>query len=354
MIVNPKIDEREISEAVSPYIIAEISANHNGDIENAKKIISMAKACGANAVKMQTYKPETITLDSKKDDFWISDGLWAGHTLYELYEWAHTPWEWHKELFGYARDIGITIFSTPFDNTAVELLEELETPAYKIASFECVDLKLIERVAKTQKPLIISTGMANELEIEEAVKVAKDYGSGELILLHCVSGYPAPSNEYNLVTIKDMKERFNVHVGLSDHTLDNVTAISAIAMGAVMVEKHVTLDRTAGGPDDSFSLEADGLRDLCIETKIAWEAIGKVNYARTDAERGNLKFRRSLYFVNSLPAGAVISEADIASVRPGFGLAPKYFDNVVGARLLKSVEKHSPVTMDSLNIKLPD
>ena len=341
---------REVCEKVPPYIIAEISANHNGDIKNAFKIIDMAKRCGADAVKIQTYTPDTITLNSEKEDFIIKDGLWKGRTLHQLYEWAHTPWDWHKAIFEYAKNVGITLFSTPFDDTAVDLLEELNTPAYKIASFECTDLKLIKRVAQTKKPLIISTGMANDQEIEEAVETAMQFGNGELTLLHCVSGYPAPAADYNLRTLEDMKKRFGVNVGLSDHTLNNVTAIAAVAFGAVMVEKHVTLDRNAGGPDDSFSLEEDGLQELCSTTRIAWQALGKVNYERTEAEKGNVKFRRSLYFVRAMKQGDTITEKDIRSVRPGFGLAVKFYDNLIGAKVLTEVEKNTPVTFDSVSL----
>ena len=342
---------REISEQVPPYIIAEISANHNGTLENAFKIIDMAKRCGADAVKMQTYTPDTITLNSEKEDFVIKDGLWKGRTLHQLYEWAHTPWEWHAEMFAYAKEVGITLFSTPFDDTAVNLLEDLNTPAYKIASFECIDLNLIKRVAHTNKPLIISTGMANDAEIGEAVETAMKFGTGELTLLHCVSGYPSPADEYNLRTIADMKNRFGVNVGLSDHTLSNVTAISAVALGAVMVEKHVTLNRDGGGPDDSFSLEEDGLLELCSSTKVAWQALGKVNYERTEAEKGNVKFRRSLYYVRSLKKGDVITENDIRSVRPGYGLPPKYYEKLIGLRVLQTIEENTPVTFESVNIQ---
>ena len=343
---------REVSDKVPPYIIAEISANHNGNVENAFKIIDMAKRCGADAVKMQTYTPDTITLNSSKDDFVIKDGLWKGRTLHQLYEWAHTPWEWHAEMFAYAKEVGITLFSTPFDATAVTLLEELNTPAYKIASFECTDLTLIQRVASTNKPLIISTGMANDSEIGEAVDTALKFGSGELTLLHCVSGYPSPAGEYNLRTIADMKNRFGVHVGLSDHTLDNTTAIAAVALGAVMVEKHVTLDRNGGGPDDSFSLEEDGLRELCSSTQTAWQSLGKVNYERTEAEKGNVKFRRSLYYVRTLKEGDIITENHIRSVRPGFGLPPKYYNKLIGSKVTMSVEENSPVTLESVHLGL--
>ena len=352
MVENSKILRREVSDEFPPYIIAEISANHNGNVANAFKIIDMAKRCGADAVKMQTYTPDTITLNSSKEDFVIKDGLWKGRTLHQLYEWAHTPWEWHAELFAYSKDVGITLFSTPFDDTAVDFLEELDTPAYKIASFECTDLNLIKRAASTNKPLIISTGMANDSEIGEAVDTAIKFGSGELTLLHCVSGYPSPAAEYNLRTLADMKNRFGVHVGLSDHTLDNTTAIAAVALGAVMVEKHVTLDRNGGGADDSFSLEEDGLRELCSSTKTAWQSLGKVNYERTEAEKGNVKFRRSLYFVRALKEGDVITENDIRSVRPGFGLPPKYYHNLIGTKVAISVEKNSPVTLESVNLEL--
>lgn len=342
---------REVSCDVPPYIVAEISANHNGNVENAFKIIDMAKRCGADAVKMQTYTPDTITLNSAKEDFVIKYGLWKGRTLHQLYEWAHTPWEWHAALFAYAKDVGITLFSTPFDDTAVDLLEELNTPAYKIASFECTDLNLIKRVARTNKPIIISTGMANDAEIGEAVETAMKFGNGKLTLLHCVSGYPSPPGEYNLRTITDMQNRFGVNVGLSDHTLSNVTAISAVALGAVMVEKHVTLNRDGDGPDDSFSLEEDGLMELCTATRTAWQALGKVNYERTEAEKGNVKFRRSLYYVRSLQEGDVITENDIRSVRPGFGLPPKYYETLIGSKVTMSVEKNSPVNLESVKLK---
>lgn len=345
-----QIDEREISPNMPPYIIAEISANHNGKIDNAYKIIDMAKRAGAHAIKMQTYTPDTITLNSDKPDFQINEGLWAGTNLYKLYEKAFTPWEWHKELFEYAKYKSISIFSTPFDFSAVEFLESLDAPAYKIASFECIDLPLIRVAASTGKPLIISTGMADQKEIQDAVDTALKYGNGALTLLHCISGYPTPTMEYNLQTMSDMRKRYGVDVGLSDHTLSNITAISAVALGAVMVEKHVTLDRNGGGPDDSFSLEEDGLKELCTATKTAWQAIGKVNYDRTEAEKGNVKFRRSLYYVRSMKEGDIITENDIRSVRPGFGLPPKFYDNLIGSKVKKSVEENTPVTLDSVDL----
>ena len=292
---------------------------------------------------MQTYTPDTITLNSKKPDFMINEGLWAGNSLYDLYSKAYTPWEWHAELFEHAKTQELTIFSTPFDFTAIELLEKLNAPAYKIASFECIDLPLIRAAASTGKPLIISTGMANESEINDAVETALKFGSGELALLHCVSGYPAPAQEYNLLTLKDMREKFGVTVGLSDHTLSNTTAVAAVALGATLIEKHVTLDRSGGGPDDSFSLEENDLEDLCTVTKTAWEALGKVNYERTEAEKGNVKFRRSLYFVRDLKQGDIITQDCVRSVRPGFGLAPKHLDAIIGAKLNRDVSANTPV-----------
>lgn len=332
------IDGRKIGPDYRPYIIAELSANHNGDIDRALKIMSAAKKAGADAIKLQTYSADTITIDCGSDEFQIHGGLWDGQSLYNLYQGAQMPWDWHKPLFDKAKDLGITIFSSPFDFTAVKLLEELNAPAYKIASFELVDLPLIKRVAETGKPMIMSTGMANKLEIQEAVDTARNNGCNELVLLHCVSGYPAPAMQYNLKTINDMSARYNVLSGLSDHTIDNATAVAAVALGACLIEKHVTLDRKGGGPDDSFSIEPDELAKLCADVNTAWQAIGKVNYERTDAEKGNVKFRRSLYFVKSAKKGDEITEEIVKSIRPGFGIAPKYLQEVLGKPLLQDVE----------------
>ncbi|MDI3515238.1 MAG: hypothetical protein PWP40_2467 [Rhodocyclaceae bacterium] len=338
---------RDIGDGCAPYIIAEMSANHNGDLNAALRIIEEAKRAGADAIKIQTYRPDTITLKSDLPDFQITDGLWAGRTLYDLYEWAHTPWEWHKPLFEHARKLGITIFSSPFDNTAVDLLEDLNAAAYKIASFEAVDLPLIKYVASTGKPMIISTGMADAEEIQEAIDAAREGGCKELAILHCVSGYPAPAEDYNLRTIPDMIERFGLVTGLSDHTLDNTTAIASVVMGASIIEKHFTLDRSGGGPDDSFSLEPTELAALCRDSKTAWAALGKVDYGRKSSEQGNVKFRRSLYFVKDLKAGDVITADAVRSVRPGFGAAPKHIDQILGHRLNIDVTANTPV-----NIKL--
>lgn len=329
----------------SPYIIAELSANHNGKLETALKIIEAAKVAGASAVKLQTYRPDTITLDCNSEEFQIHGGLWDGRTLYELYEEAHMPWEWHAPLFDHARKLGITIFSSPFDHTAVDLLEDLNAPAYKIASFEAVDLPLIKYAASTGKPMIISTGMADAREIQEAIDAAREGGCKELAILHCVSGYPALAGDYNLRTIPDMIARFGLVTGLSDHTLDNTTAITSIGLGASLVEKHFTLDRSGGGPDDSFSLEPTELTALCRDARTAWEAMGKVDYGHKLSEQGNVKFRRSLYFVKALKAGEIVAANAVRSVRPGYGAAPKYLDQVVGRRVASDVEANSAVDL---------
>ena len=341
-----EIDNRKIGPDFPPYIIAELSANHNGDINRAFEILEMAKRCGADAIKLQTYTQDTLTIDCDKPDFKIEGGLWDGRTLYDLYTEAHMPWDWHKPLFAKAKELGITIFSSPFDTTAVDLLEELGAPAYKIASFEAIDLPLIEYVAKTGKPLIISTGMANKEEIQEAVETAKNAGCKELIVLHCVSGYPAPSGDYNLATIPDMAQRFDVLTGLSDHTIDNTTAIASVVLGACLIEKHVTLDRKGGGPDDSFSLEEPELFQLCRDAKIAWEALGKVNYERKESEKGNLVFRRSLYVVKDIKAGELFTNQNVRSIRPGYGLAPKYLQTILGTMAKENIEKGTPLTRD--------
>ncbi|MBR9925502.1 MAG: pseudaminic acid synthase [Gammaproteobacteria bacterium] len=344
-MTNPciQIKGRRVGCDDSPYVIAELSANHNGSIETAKRIIEEAAKAGADAVKLQTYRPDTITLDSDNDEFRIKGGLWDGRTLYELYEEAHMPWEWHAPLFEHARKLGITIFSSPFDATAVDLLEELDAPAYKIASFEAVDLPLIEYVAKTGKPMIISTGMADADEIQEAINAALGAGCEQLAILHCVSGYPAPPADYNLRTIPDIISRHGLVTGLSDHTLDNTTAITSVALGASIIEKHFTLNRSGGGPDDSFSLESRELADLCRDTKTAWQALGKVDYGRKSSEQGNVQFRRSLYFVKDIKTGGIITEESVRSVRPGYGLPPKMLKEIIGRKVVIDVEANTPV-----------
>ncbi len=339
---------RRIAADAAPYIIAELSANHNGRLETALKIIEEAKKAGADAIKLQTYTADTITLNCDSEEFKIHGGLWDGKTLYQLYQEAHMPWAWHKPLFEHAHKLGITIFSSPFDNTAVDLLEDLNAPAYKIASFEAVDLPLIKYVASTGKPMIISTGMADAEEIQEAIEAAREGGCKELAILHCVSGYPAPAEDYNLRTIPDMMQRFDIVTGLSDHTLDNTTAITSVALGASIIEKHFTLDRSGGGPDDSFSLEPRDLEALCRDSKTAWAALGRVDYGRKSSEQGNFKFRRSLYFVKSLKAGDVVTEDAVRSVRPGFGLSPKYMERLVGRRITRDVKFGMPAILIDL------
>lgn len=343
------INGRLIGPAHPPYIIAELSANHNGSLKTALRMIDAAKATGADAMKLQTYTADTITLNSSAPEFQIKGGLWDGRTLYELYEEAHTPWDWHKPLFDHARKLGITMFSSPFDATAVDLLEDLNVPAYKIASFEAVDLPLIKYVASTGKPMIISTGMADAEEIAEAIAAAREGGCKELAILHCVSGYPAPPEDYNLRVIPDMINRFGLVTGLSDHTLDNTTAITSIALGVSIVEKHFTLDRSGGGPDDSFSLEPAEMSALCTDAKTAWQAMGQVDYGRKSSEESNVQFRRSLYFVKDMQAGEIVTPAHVRSVRPGYGLAPKFLDEVLGATVLEPIVANSPVTWQKLS-----
>ena len=343
-----QIAGRSIGPNYAPYVIAEVSANHNGKLETAMRIIEEAKKAGADAAKLQTYKPDTITLNCDSEDFKIRGGLWDGRTLYELYEEAHMPWQWHKPLFEHANKVGITLFSSPFDNTAVDLLEDLNAPAYKIASFEAVDLPLIKYAASTGKPMIISTGMADAEEIQDAIDAAREGGCKELAILHCVSGYPAPAQDYNLRTIPDMIQRFGLVTGLSDHTLDNTTAITSVAMGASIIEKHFTLDRSGGGPDDSFSLEPAELAALCHEAKTAWQALGQVDYGRKSSEQGNVKFRRSLYFVKDIKEGTEILPDMVRSVRPGFGLAPKNLEKIINMIAIKDIDKNTPVNFEYL------
>ena len=341
-----QIDSRPIGRDYSPFIIAELSANHNGKLENALKIIDAAKSAGADAVKLQSYTPDTITMKSNRPEFQIEGGLWDGKTLYDLYEWAHMPWDWHEELFNYAKSVGITIFSSPFDFSAVDMLEKLNAPAYKIASFEVIDLPLIRYVARLGKPMIISTGMANETEINEAIEAAHSGGCDDLVILHCVSGYPAPPEDYNLRTIPDIANRFNVLTGLSDHTIDNTTAITSVALGATVIEKHVTLDRNGGGPDDSFSLVPSELAELCKGAKIAWESLGKVDYGQKESEKGNVQFRRSLYVVKDIATGEEFTHENVRSIRPGCGLLPKYLEEVIGQKATEAIPRGTPLNKE--------
>ena len=340
------INGRKIGSEYAPYIIAEMSGNHNNDIERAFDIIRAAKDSGADAVKLQTYTAETLTINSNKEDFMIKSGLWKGQNLYSLYEQANTPWEWHEALFSKAKDIGITIFSTPFDFSAVDFLEDLGAPAYKIASFEAIDLPLIKKVSKTGKPVIISTGMSNLVEIEESIHTAKDAGCGNLILLHCISGYPTPPEEANIRTLLDLNNRFDVVVGLSDHTMGTAVAVASVALGASIIEKHVTLKRSDGGPDSEFSLEPDELEELCINCRTAWSALGAINYERKDSESDNIIFRRSLYVVDAMVKGEKFTNKNVRSIRPGYGLAPRYLENVLERTAKIDIEKGTRLTWD--------
>jgi len=324
-----------------PFIIAELSANHNGSIERAFESIKVAKECGASAIKIQTYTADTMTIKSDRDEFKVKSGIWSGYKLYDLYNEAHTPYEWHKPLFDYAKEIGITIFSTPFDRTAVDLLEDLNTPLYKVASFEVIDLPLIKYIAQTKKPMIISTGMANLEEIREAVEVAKENGCQDLVLLHCISSYPAPIEESNLLTIPDLAEKFGVISGLSDHTMGTVVATTSVALGACVIEKHFTLSRDDKGPDSEFSLEPSELKMLCKDAKVAWRSLGKVGYSLKKSEK--LTSRRSLYIVKDIRKGEEITLENIRSIRPGHGLSPKYYNDLLGKKVAKNVERGTPV-----------
>ena len=341
---NISIDGRLIGSNMPPYIIAEMSGNHNGSIEKAFQIIEMAKAMGADAIKLQTYTADTLTIDCDKDDFLVQGGLWDGYTLYRLYQWAHTPFEWHKDLFDYASKVGITCFSTPFDETAVDLLEEIGSPAYKVASFEAVDLSLIRYIAKTGKPMIISTGMANLQEIEEAVAAARSAGCEDIILLHCISGYPTPVEQCNLKTIPDLAKRFGVISGLSDHSLGTTVSVAAVALGASVVEKHVTLSRGDKGPDSDFSLEPEELKRLCEDSKAAWSSLGSPGYEKRPVEQESVKFRRSIYIVKDINAGEVLTAEHIRVIRPGYGLPPKYFNELIGKRVTRSAKFGDPVS----------
>ena len=345
---NININGRKIGNTEKPFIIAEMSANHNGSIEIAKQIINHAYQAGADAVKLQTYRPDTITLNSRQSQFLITDGPWEGMSLFELFEKAYMPWEWHKPLFDHARKLGIEIFSSPFDRSAVDLLENLNTPAYKIASFEAIDIPLIEYAASTGKPMIISTGMANLTEINEAIDAAYGAGCKQVALLHCVSGYPAPSDDYNLKTIPDMIERFGLVTGLSDHTITNTSALASVALGASIIEKHFTLDRQGGGPDDSFSLEPDDLRSLCTEVRQVWNALGKPDYSLKESEKENVSKRKSIYVIRDIKAGEEITPSVIKTVRPGYGLAPKFYKDVIGMRATKVIKANSALTWDML------
>lgn len=344
------IAHRKIDSKSKPYIIAEMSANHNGTLERALAIILAAKESGADAVKLQTYRADTMTLNIDHPRFKVEgNNPWDGAHLYDLYDKATTPWEWHKQLFEYGHEIGITIFSSPFDASAVELLESLDTPAYKIASFELVDHELIRICSETGKPLIMSTGMASFAEITEAVKVARDAGVVELALLKCTSAYPAPYEDMNLRTIEHLKTEFSVQAGLSDHTMGIGVAVSAVALGATLIEKHFTLSRSDGGVDSSFSLEPNEFFQLVNECKNAHVSLGRISYEKGELEKTFIQYRRSLFLVNDLPKGHVLCASDVKALRPGDGLAPKYLHEIIGRKLISEVKRGTPVSWDIFN-----
>jgi len=333
-----------------PFIVAEMSGNHNQSIKRAFKIVDAAAEAGAHAVKLQTYTADTMTLNIDSDDFKINDknSLWAGRNLHQLYAEAHTPWEWHKPIMERCKERGMLCFSTPFDETAVDFLEELEVPCYKIASFENTDLPLVRKVAKTKKPVIISTGMATLSELEDVVTTARNAGIDELILLKCTSAYPAPFTEVNLATIPHLSQMFDCPVGLSDHTLGTAVPIAAVALGASFIEKHFTLSREDGGVDSAFSLNPVELQTLVNESQNAWQALGKIHYGRTEREKKSLVFRRSIYISKSIAAGATISPDNIRCVRPGFGLSPKHFESLIGKKARKDLFVGTPLKWEDI------
>jgi len=340
-----RIGNRVVGTGFPALVVAEMSGNHNRSLERALQIVEAAARAGVHALKIQTYTPDTMTLDLDAREFRITDAdtPWTGRSLYRLYADAHTPWEWHRPIFDYARRLGLIAFSTPFDDTAVDWLESLDVPCYKVASFENTDLCLIRRVAATGKPLLLSTGMATAEELDESVRTARDAGCRDLILLKCTSAYPAPPASANLLTLPDMRARFQCEVGLSDHTPGVGVAVAGVAVGAVVIEKHFTLSRADGGVDSAFSLEPAEMARLVEETARAWEALGSVSYGPTAAEQPSLRFRRSLYVVRDVKAGELLTRDNVRAIRPGLGLPPKCFDHVIGRRAAVDIARGTPL-----------
>ena len=345
-----KIGSRSVGDDSPPFVIAEMSGNHNQSLDQALRIVDAAAKAGAHALKLQTYTADTMTLDIAEGEFFIqdADSLWAGSSLYSLYEKAHTPWEWHAPIFERARSLGMLAFSTPFDETAVDFLESLDVPAYKIASFENTDIPLIRRVAATGKPMIISTGMASIAELDDSVRAAREAGCQDLVLLKCTSTYPASPTNSHIRTIAHMRDLFGCQVGLSDHTMGVGVSVAAVAMGATIIEKHFTLDRADGGVDSSFSLEPAELASLVIETERAWQGMGRVQYGATQAEQKSLVFRRSLYVVKDVAAGEMLTARNVRAIRPGLGLAPKHIDAVLGRKARQAIKRGTALSWDTV------
>lgn len=344
------IADKRVGNTFPPFIIAEMSGNHNQSLERALEIVEAAAKTGAHALKLQTYTADTMTLDIKEGEFFIDDpnSLWYGHSLYELYQQAHTPWEWHEPIFKRCKELGIIGFSTPFDNTAVDFLESLDVPCYKIASFENTDLPLIRKVASTGKPMIISTGMATVAELDETVRTAREAGCQDIILLKCTSTYPATPENSNLLTIPHLGELFGLQVGLSDHTMGVGVAVASVALGATVIEKHFTLGRADGGVDSAFSMEPSEMKQLVIETERAWQSLGKITYGVTAAETASKMFRRSLYIVDDMEIGEQFTPDNLRALRPGHGLPPKYYEMLLGRRVTQPVKKGTPISWDWL------
>ena len=348
MPANVMIAGRAIGAGQPPYVVAELSANHNGNLDHALAVMEAAKAAGADAIKLQTYTADTITIDHDGPDFRIHGGLWDGRRLYELYEEAHTPWEWHGALFAKGRELNIPVFSTPFDDTAVDFLEGFNPPAYKIASFELIDLPLVRRVAATGRPVIMSTGMASPEEITESIEAIRAAGGRELILLHCVSGYPTPADQSNLRRIPGLSAEFHCPVGLSDHTLGVDVAIASVVLGACLIEKHFTLRRADGGPDSAFSLEPDELRALVHGAKTAFQSLGSGAPARAEAEKPNMVFRRSIYVVRDVAVGQPFTNDNVRIIRPGYGLAPRELPKVLGRKARRTLARGTALSWDAV------
>ncbi len=345
---NIKICNKKIGRRNPPFIIAEMSGNHNQSLEKALQIVEAAAKSGVDAIKLQTYTADTMTLDMENEDFHINDpeSLWKGASLYKLYQQAYTPWEWHKTIFEKCRKLGIIGFSTPFDETAVDFLESLNVPCYKIASFENNHLPLIKKAARTGKPIILSTGMASLMELDEAVQAARENGCKDIILLKCTSSYPAPPEDSNILTIPHLRELFNCEVGLSDHSLGIGVAVASVALGATVIEKHFTLSRADGGVDSAFSMEPHEMKALVLETKKAWQSLGEIRYGPTEQEKKSLSFRRSLYAARDIKAGEVFTKENLRIIRPGYGLPPRYYEVLLGKRISRSVKKGTPIRWD--------